>query len=257
MTFALTTVLAAAERANAAYVTDQAASQAAFEALGLQWHGLYQNSDHQAVLSSDAFGRTYLSISGTRFSDGKLGDIFDDLETGWVNVGQGAQVLAGAYSGCRELFGWAQGVAGVGPLCIEGHSLGGWRARYAPLFMDPSLIAQLLTFESPRSANASYYDRFKTVFGSVALSVVNGHDIFVDWPWLSNEARHPPQTWWHLLEDGSLSVEDPSAWPGGLSRDDHDIANVAAKLRALVALSAATAAVPPLGTPPAPLPPGS
>lgn len=236
MSFPIATVLAAAQRSQAAYVIDQGASKDTFTALGYLWHGLYQTADHQAVVSSDADGRCYLSIAGTRFSDGKLGDVLDDLNVSWVNVGQGAEVLKGAYDGCRELYGWARGL--MGPSTdwhIEGHSLGGWRARYAPLFLDLDDIAQLITFESPRSANAVYYERFKALFANGTLSVVNGRDIFVDWPWLSTEARHPPQDWWHLLDDGTVSIEDPSTWPGGISKADHDIELVVERLTGLAA----------------------
>jgi hypothetical protein len=252
MTWVVADVLAAAERASAAYAMGVDASRAAFEALGLAWHGLYQNADHQAVVSSDPVGRVYLSIAGTRFSAGKFADVLDDIETSWVAVGQGAEVLKGAYQGCRELYAWALGNAQVPKDSwwhVEGHSLGGWRARYAPLFMPVDQLTQLVTLESPRSANAIYYERFKGVFEERALSVVNGHDIFVDWPWLSTEARHPPQDWWHLLADGSLSVEDPTSWPGGISREDHDVDLVVSRLRALAAAGASTGGTLPAGTP--------
>jgi len=243
MSFAIPDVLAAAQRASAAYVMDPRASQDTFEALGYAWHGLYQNADHQAVVSSDACGRAYLSISGTRFSDGMAGDVFDDLDDSWVDVGQGAQVLKGAYDGCDDLYAWAQGIMGPGAWWhVEGHSLGGWRGRYAPLFLPVDDISQLVTFESPKSANAAYYARFQSLFGSRVLSVVNGHDIFVGFPWLSGAACHPPQDWWHLLADGTYSVESPATWPGGLELDDHDITLVVTRLTALAA--AVTAAKP-------------
>ncbi len=246
MTFDLTTVLAAAERSSAAYLIDPEASRAAFENLGLTWHGLYQNDDHQAVVTSDAAGRCYLSIAGTRFADGKLGDVLDDLDASWVNVGQGAEVLNGAYRGCRGLFSWAQAqVASGARWSVEGHSLGGWRARYSPLFLPTAQLDQLVTFESPRSANAAYYARFADVFDAATLAVVNGHDLFVGWPWLSTEACHPPQAWWHLLGDGTLSIEDPSTWPGGLS-----IELVVSRLRAL-AYGTSAVGTPPLAAPPA------
>ena len=79
-------------------------AKAAFEALGLTWLGQFQNDSHQAVLSRDAAGGIYLTISGTRFGR-SLGDLLEDIDLTPVDVGGGARVTAGAYDGLSEL--WA------------------------------------------------------------------------------------------------------------------------------------------------------
>lgn len=246
---ALADVLAAGERAAAAYLITPLESRAAFEQLGLRWHGLYQQEGLQAVLSSDVAGRVFLSISGTRFEDRKISDLLDDLDTRWVDVGLGAEVLRGAYDGLQELWTWAKAqVATETAWYVEGHSLGGWRARYTPLFVGEDQIAQIVSFESPKSANAAFYERFKEVFSTVYAGVVNGSDIFVGYPWTSTEACHPPYQWHHLLSGPPwLQMEDPANWPGGLNYEDHSIDLVVSRLRDLVDASASS--VPPAGAP--------
>lgn len=83
-------ILAAAERANAAYLDTTDKARAAFVTLGLEFLGQYQNASHQACLSRDA-DNVYLSISGTRFSQRKIGDLFSDIDLDPIDVGDGAK----------------------------------------------------------------------------------------------------------------------------------------------------------------------
>ncbi|APR40053.1 hypothetical protein [Paraburkholderia sp. SOS3] len=148
----LAALYAAVLRAQAAYVMDPAKAQAAFEALGCQWIGQYKDGDSQAVLSRDAAGEVCLSISGTRFSDHQLGDLFDDVDLWPVDVGGGAKVTRGAYDGCHEIWQWALSQVPAGTVFnVEGHSLGGWRTSYTPLFLPAAQIGKLHCFEPPRA----------------------------------------------------------------------------------------------------------
>ena len=233
-------VLAAARRASAAYEVDEASARAAFGSLGLDFVGQYQNASHQAVLSHDpADGSTYLSISGTRFSDAKLGDLFDDLDLDPIDVGGGAMVTKGAYDGLADLWAWARQLAAPGATFnVEGHSLGGWRTSYTPLFLEADRIGQLVALESPKPANQTYWWKYDAELSSL-INVVNGRDLWVSWPFdLLNAQRwvHQPRDRLWLMGDpaNQLQVITPDQWPGGRSPADHSIDLVITRLAALV-----------------------
>lgn len=228
----LAEVLAAAERANAAYEMDAATARSRFESLGQDWIGQYQQGNLQAVLTMRE-GAAYLSISGTRFSDDQEEDLLADLEVDEVDVGGGCKVGKGAYTGLAELWRWVfSGLPTSAAIWVEGHSLGGWRTYYSPLFCPTSRLAGLHVFESPKAANARFwaqYDRPDTV------SVVHEHDLFFGYPFITLwGASHPPRS--HLwLHGGQLEcLARPEDWPGGFSIQDHSMDAVVAALRALV-----------------------
>ena len=224
-------VLAAYERARAAYVMDAEAARGAFEALGQTWVGQYREGSVQAVLTMRE-GAGFLSISGTRFSDGQVEDLLKDLEVEGKDVGGGAKVASGPFEGLFGLWKWVfANLPATAPVWVEGHSLGGWRTYYSPLFCPESRLAGLHVFESPKAANAAYwaaYGREDTV------SVVHQGDIFFGYPFVTDwGASHPPRD--HLwLHAGQLSVIRPEEWPGGLSVEDHSADAGVAALRALV-----------------------
>lgn len=230
----LVAVLAAAKRAQAAYFTDAASSRAAFEALGLDWLGLYQNEDHQAVVSREhSSGAVYLSISGTRFTDGRVGDLYDDLDLTPVDVGDGALVARGAFQGLSELWTWAASLVAPETLWnVEGHSLGGWRARYTPLFLPAEQIGQVTTFEAPKSANDLYWAKYAGVLKDL-VTVVNGRDIFVSYPFLGEVWTQPPMAiiW---IEATGYSVITREQWPIGLFEWNHSIDEVVQRLERLI-----------------------
>lgn len=236
----LAAVLEAAKRASAAYEVDQAAAQAAFGQLGLDFLGQYQDGSHQAALSHDPTdGAIYLSISGTRFSSGKLGDLFDDLDLDPVDTGAGAMVTKGAYEGLSDMWAWARQLAPPGATFnVEGHSLGGWRTAYTPLFLEVDRIGQLVALESPKPASQTYWCKYDAEL-SALINVVNGRDLWVSWPFdLLNAQRwvHQPRNRLWLTGDPStpLQVIMPDQWPGGRSPADHDIDLVVTRLSALV-----------------------
>ncbi|MBB3256840.1 hypothetical protein F4827_001686 [Paraburkholderia bannensis] len=226
-------ILAAARRADAAYVIDAAQSRAAFEALGLHWIGHFKDGDSQAVLSSDAAG-IYLSISGTRFSAGKLGDLMDDIDTRPVALGGGVEVTRGAFDGCADIWAWAKAQVPSGTVFnVEGHSLGGWRATYTPLFLPASQIGALHAFEPPKGANLAYYQTYACQLARLVI-VGNGADCWFGYPRLDGRWIHRPGEMLHLLPNGHRII-DTAAWPGGLDLGDHDIDLVVSRLAAIVA----------------------
>lgn len=224
--------LAAAKRANAAYIIDAAQSKAAFEAMGHTYISLFQDNDSQAVLSTDADGATYLSISGTRFSAGKIGDLIDDLQTQPVDLGDGAKVTHGAYDSAKEIFDWALSVVPAGTvLNCSGHSLAGWRISYAPVFVPSAQIGSLFAFEPPRGANLAYYQKYQKELAGLVI-VGNGRDCWFGYPRVGGWI-HRPGPMVHLTASG-YQIIDTANWPGGLSLGDHSIDLVVSRLQALV-----------------------
>lgn len=227
-------ILAAAKRAQAAYIIDAAAARGAFEALGYSWIGQYQDADSQAVLTRDAAGAVYLSISGTRFSAGKIGDLIDDLQTKPLDVGQGAAVTRGPYESAAEIWEWAKRLVPANTIWnVEGHSLGGWRTSYTPLFVPEAQIGMLHAFEPPKGANAAYYSRYAAALASLVI-VGNGRDIWFGYPRLGRDWRHRPGPMIWLTSSG-FEVIDTSRWPGGFNLGDHSIDLVVARLEKLAA----------------------
>jgi hypothetical protein len=97
-------VLSACERARAAYVMDSDAARTAMERLGQTWVGQYRVGSVQAALTMRE-GAGFLSISGTRFSDGQVEDLLEDLEVEGKDVGGGAKVASGPFEGCLDCGG--------------------------------------------------------------------------------------------------------------------------------------------------------
>ena len=225
-------LLAAARRAQAAYIDEDLTARAAFAKLQLTVLGRYENADHLAVLSRDAAGATYLSISGTRFTDGKIGDLGDDVRDSAVDLGGGAKVTSGAYAGLDALWAWVERLAPNAALTVEGHSLGGWRARYTGLFLPPERIVAVYSFEAPKGGNAEFWATQAPLLAKLT-SVVNGRDVFVAWPFLGGWCHPDKEVIW--LTGKGYEVIHPSAWPGPLLLTDHSMDLVVERLAALVA----------------------
>ena len=221
-------VLAAARRAQAAYLPDPAGAMAP---AGLTVLGRYENADHQAVLSRSEHGAVYLSISGTRFgAQGGLGDVVDDVRDAPLDLGSGALVTTGAYAGLDAMWAWAEQLAPGAVFTVDGHSLCGWRARYTGCFLPPECIAAIYSFEAPKGGNAAFWASQAAVLPKLT-SVVNGRDVFVGWPF-SGGWQHPDTDTLWLTED-SYRVIRPHDWPGPLLFTDHSIDRVVARLAAL------------------------
>lgn len=229
-------VLAAACRAQAAYILDDADARAAFEGLGLTFIARYENDSHQAVVSVDG-ERAYLSISGTRFGH-DLGDLLDDLHVGAHDFGGGAQAPAGVVEGLDEVYAWAASLMPPGTTWhIEGHSLGGERALMSGMFLPAAQIAAVHAFEAPKCGNPALWLQLAPVLERT-VCVVNGADLWFGWPqaaaWLHPLILH------QWLKDNAGHAEQimPTAWPGGTAPGDHDISLVVNRLRAWSELAA-------------------
>lgn len=226
-------VYLAACRANAAYSETEEKAKQAFDKLDKQMLGYFSNEDHQAVLSIGAYGEHYLSIAGTRFSDGKIEDLFDDLGLDLVEVGpsgSGCKGTKGAYQGLDDMWNWAKSLVPEGTaFTIEGHSLGAWRALYSPLFLPEEQIDSIYAFESPKGANQAYWDTYPMPY---ATHIVNGMDYFYGYPHLVPELTHPDlDTLW--IQSTGYKIITPKQWPLGLCFSDHSMDLICSRLKVL------------------------
>lgn len=226
-------ILAAARLAQAAYIMDAAQAKVAFESLGHTFISQYKDADSQAVLSVDSSGATCLSISGTRFSDRQIGDLFNDIDVAPVDVGNGAKVTRGAYESAKEIWDWALKLSPVGTVFnVCGHSLGGWRTSFTPLFIPAAQIGKLHAFEPPKGANVAYYQKFVRELAGLVI-VGNGRDIWMNYPRLGDWLHRPgPMVW---LTSTGFHVIDTSKWPGGFNLADHSIDLVVQRMAKLAA----------------------
>jgi hypothetical protein len=229
----------AAARANAAYLIDQAASKAAFAALGDTWIAQYQNASHQAVLSADARGETHLSISGTRASALKVMDVLADMSLDPVPVA-GGNVTAGVYEGMQKLWDWVHATIPVGDVVhVAGHSLGASRTHLTPLFLPAAQIGALHSFEAPKFADAAFYANHSGELANM-VCVLNGADLWASWPWkegplkdLRWQARPLPLHAWLKDDHGTFSMIASAQWPEGADPIDHDMSRVQARVQAV------------------------
>lgn len=223
----------AVQRANSAYIMDTAQAKAAFEAMGHVFISQLKDGNSQAVLSVGPDGLTYLSMAGTRFSDGQIGDLIDDLQTDSIDLGDGAKVTRGAYESAGKIFRWALSIVPTGTvLNCAGHSLAGWRISYIPCFVPAAQIGSLYAFEPPRGANLAYYQKYQKELAGL-LIFGNSKDIWFGYPRLGDWI-HRPGSMAHLLSVGYQMI-DTSAWPGGLNLGDHDIDLVQQRIEAIAA----------------------
>lgn len=211
----------AAKRANSAYIEDEGQASAAFAALGDLYVSRYQDGSHQVVLSVDANGSPWVSISGTRFSDGKVLDVLADVSLDPIDVGGGC-VTKGVYVGMDAVWNWALSVIPDGvPVNVCGHSLGAARTHLTPLFLPSTRIGALYSFEAPKFVDSSYYVKYQAELSKM-VCVLNGADLWAGFPWFDSRWSRPlnPHIW---LTCGWYSVISADQWPGGKSNADHSM----------------------------------
>lgn len=228
-------IVAAAKRAQAAYILDDAGARAAFEGLEQTFLGRYENDSHQAVVSQDVAGACYLSISGTRFGH-DLGDLLEDLHITGKDLGNGMRVAAGVYDGMQAMWDWAERLVPAGATWnVEGHSLGAERALLAGLFLPAAHVGAIHAFEAPRCGNAALWAHLMPTLANAGC-VVDGADLWFGWPQASEWLHVPLPHIWLLDDAGHADLIMPDKWPEGDNPDDHDIARVVERLIAWSAL---------------------
>lgn len=218
-------LLLACRRANAAYIENDDESKAAFAALGDNWVGQLQDDSHQAVMSVDQHGETWLSISGTRASDGQLADVWRDVALAPVPI-KGGIVTRGAQEGMIHVFDWAMSTAPAGTIInLTGHSLGAVSAQICPAYLPSEQIGQIFSFAAPKFIAADFFASHAEVFKRL-IACVNASDGWASWPWFDRrwQYRAPVPTVWLKNDQGSFQMlDDGNRWPGGWRFSDHDI----------------------------------
>lgn len=221
----------AARLAQAAYIMDDARLGEQLQAMGHTLIDQYADRDSQAMLSIGPDGSVHLSLSGTRFSDHKIGDLIDDMDLFPVDVGNGAAVTHGPYESAAEIWEWARRRAPSGAIFnVCGHSLGGWRCSYTPLFVPSKQIGTLHAFEPPKGANAKYYKMYEAELAEMVI-VGNSSDVWFGYPRLGGWLHRPGPMLW--LRDDGYRVIDTKDWPGGFDFSDHSIDLVVDRLARL------------------------
>jgi hypothetical protein len=230
----------AARLANAVYIEDKAKAAAALAGLGQSFVGQFQNDRHQAVVSRAANGDWWLSISGTRVTEGDVqdgaGDLWEDINVTPVDIGNGALVGAGAYQGLGEMWDWAlELIPGDARIKGCGHSLGDWRLAYTGLFLPVARIAHLYGFEGPKPFNEKGW----AVHGlppELYTKFVFEHDVWVGYPWITRFTQRPGPTLAHIRTVGSgyaLDMVSEAALPPLVNAADHSPLNAIAALAVL------------------------
>jgi hypothetical protein len=229
-------VLASAQRCNAAYIEDLSVVNAAFTQLGMSVIGQYKNDTHQAILSKNAQGGFYLTIAGTRIGEGNNFDILDDIWLAPVKAPLGGLVSSGVHSGLDDFWKWVlSNIPSGASINVEGHSLGAERVLLTPLFLPAAQIGELYAFEAPQCATQDYWDAYRSVLNG-AVSTVCGADKWYGWPPRQGYV-HDAQSTVLWLQLNATTLISPTSWPGGDVAADHDIAEVIVRLQAAVANS--------------------
>lgn len=234
----------ACRRANASYVEKDSDCKVAFEKLGDTWIGQYADSSHQACLSVDLHGQTWLSIAGTRASDLQIGDILRDVALVPVAI-NGGHVTTGAAEGMDRVYDWAMATAPKGAVFqIVGHSLGAVSATLAPAYLAPSQIGTITSLAAPKFVAADFFASHAAVFERL-MPVVSGADGWASWPWRDPawQYRAPVETLWLENDQGAFAIlSDGNRWTGGWSFADHDVDRYQARLDKVAAASVKPAA---------------
>lgn len=223
-------IVAAGQRAEAAYIVDPVAAKTAFEELGMTFLGQYQDSTHQGVVSMDAKGRYYVTITGTRWSEGFGADLLADIWLAPIKAPKGGLVPSGVYCGMKDFWTWVETKVPAGTvLNIEGHSLGAERALLAPIFMDSSLIGDLYAFEPPQCATQDYWDAYRDDLKN-AIVTVCGQDAWFNWPPHQGYVHDAQMPLLWILSIGCQWVM-PAAYRGGANTNDHQITEINQRLQ--------------------------
>jgi hypothetical protein len=234
-------------RCNAAYIVDPTQAAQEFQRLGCVYLGQYRDDSHQAVAHIAPDKVPTLTISGTRASEGplpdRIGDLLRDIDWTPIDIGNFRLVAKGAYDGMDKVYAWAAAKFTEAGLAdarrIEGHSLGGWRAAYAPLFWDHTDISEVTRFEPPKAGNFAFWADPGVVQGlSNMTTVIHGEDPWVAWPWSAgHHLVQPPGNDLSWLHSNKIEMTSEVDWDGpdplDLKFEDHGPTTVIADLMKL------------------------
>lgn len=236
-----------AEHCSAAYIPEEDKARAALAALGSSFLGRYCDDRHQALAYRDKAGEANVAISGTRMMQGtlaeRLGDLAEDIYFRPLDLGGGIKVATGAHDGLGLLWAWALAIfANDATISVQGHSLGGERVPYTPLFLPAARIGRLTAFEPPKPANAAFWARYADELFALS-TIAHGRDPWFHWPpaEIAEGLQHQPGETLIWLNGGTWSWMSEAALPAGdllLHAADHDVGAVSAALRLLAEAAA-------------------
>lgn len=217
-------ILAAAQRAQAVYIVDPVAAGTAFKGLGLTFLGQYQDATHQGAVSKDAKGNYFVTIAGTRYSEGYGADLLMDLWLSPVHAINGGIVASGVYEGMDKFWAWALNlIPATAEINIEGHSLGAERALLAPLFIPKERLGDIYAFEPPMCADQDYWDAYRDELKNAVITV-SGADRWFAYPPRQGYCHDAQSNVLWFLSNGQIQWTTPAAWvTTALSDADHSI----------------------------------
>jgi hypothetical protein len=217
-------ILAAAQRAQAVYIVDPKAAQTAFEGLGMTFLGQYQDATHQGVVTKDAKGQYYVTIAGTRYSEGYGADLLEDIWLAPVHAINGGIVASGVHEGMDRFWAWALNlIPATAVINMEGHSLGAERVLLAPLFIPKERLGDMHAFEAPMCADQDYWDAYRAELAHV-VHTVQGADRWFAFPPRQGYCHDAQANVLWFFSDTQILWTTPSAWtPITLSDVDHSI----------------------------------
>lgn len=216
-------LLAAAQRAQAVYITDALAAQKAFSGLGMTYLGQYQDATHQGAVSTDSKGRYYVTISGTRYSEGYGADLFADIWLAPHDCLKGGQVASGIIEGMDKFWAWALSkIPATAVINVEGHSLGAERALLTPMYLPPERMGDIYAFEPPMFATPEWWEAYGSALAN-AVCTVQGADRWFAWPPRQGYV-HNPNGQYLWLQSTKIQFITAAQWlTTALSDGDHSI----------------------------------
>ena len=216
-------LLAAAQRSQAVYLPAVADAKKAFEGLGLTYLGQYQDATHQGAVTKDAKGRYYVTISGTRYSEGYGADLIMDVWLAPHDCLKGGQVASGIVEGMDKFWAWALNlIPATAEVNVEGHSLGAERALITPMFIPKERIGDIYAFEPPMFATPEWWSAYSADLEG-AVCTVQGADRWFAWPPRQGYVHNAAWKYLWMLSNG-VQWTAPGDWkPTGLSDADHSI----------------------------------
>jgi hypothetical protein len=216
-------LLAAAQRAQAVYIPDALAAQKAFSGLGMTYLGQYQDATHQGAVSTDSKGRYYVSISGTRYSEGYGADLFADIWLAPHDCLKGGQVASGIIEGMDKFWAWALSkIPATAEISVEGHSLGGERALLTPMFLPKERMGDIYAFEPPMFATPEWWAAYGPDLAN-AVCTVQGADRWFAWPPRQGYVHNPAGKYMWLMSTAAEWIKATDWKPSGFSDQDHSI----------------------------------
>jgi len=237
-------LLRLAKLSAATYKIADADVRAEVAALGYTYACRIGNPDIVAVICTEEGGNYregIVAYQGTRFAENTdLSEIWDDLDNGRVDLGDGAVAHSGFWRPLAQQ--WPDVLAALhavgvnGPITFTGHSLGGVRANLAlRLAQDAKLTADAVSFGAPKGANQWFWEG---IAPTAPVRVVNRHDFAPLWPLCTPDLVQPgPMTWINQ----SNRIEQVIGWQGLFpSVFQHDIDAYISALEANLGVSVET-----------------